>query len=199
MSAQPEDPNNWEFPVLEAGASLTRCAAHSGGARVSWNAFLEGLSRSRACREALTRRLVGLPYQEVFWETPPVTQASADQAFEFVALDAPLRSAANPTPFAEFLTAGAPVVMFANLSGDALLVVPGDLGDGTQYSYLLSFLRSSGVAQMHAFWGAVGTALRERLDSRPVWTSTSGGGVPWLHVRLDDRPKYYNHRAYVVR
>ncbi|MFY0533025.1 DUF6940 family protein [Nannocystis pusilla] len=24
-----------------------------------------------------------------------------------------------------------------------------------------------------------------------VWLSTSGSAVPWLHVRLDARPKYY--------
>lgn len=30
----------------------------------------------------------------------------------------------------------------------------------------------------------------------PVWISTSGLGVPWLHVRIDDRPKYYQHAPY---
>jgi hypothetical protein len=29
-----------------------------------------------------------------------------------------------------------------------------------------------------------------------VWLSTAGAGVPWLHVRLDDAPKYYGHAAY---
>ncbi|MGI9175867.1 MAG: DUF6940 family protein [Rhodothermales bacterium] len=24
-----------------------------------------------------------------------------------------------------------------------------------------------------------------------MWLSTAGGGVSWLHVRLDSRPKYY--------
>lgn len=30
----------------------------------------------------------------------------------------------------------------------------------------------------------------------PIWLSTSGLGVYWLHVRLDTRPKYYNHDEY---
>ena len=30
----------------------------------------------------------------------------------------------------------------------------------------------------------------------PVWTSTSGLGVYWLHVRLDSRPKYYQHQPF---
>lgn len=26
--------------------------------------------------------------------------------------------------------------------------------------------------------------------------STAGAGVRWLHVRVDDRPKYYHYRPY---
>ncbi len=32
--------------------------------------------------------------------------------------------------------------------------------------------------------------------TNPVWLSTAGAGVSWLHVRLDDRPKYYGHGPY---
>lgn len=35
-----------------------------------------------------------------------------------------------------------------------------------------------------------------RLGVRPVWLSTAGMGVSWLHVRLDARPKYYGFAAY---
>ena len=42
-------------------------------------------------------------------------------------------------------------------------------------------------------------ALLQRLGARPVWLSTAGGGVDWLHVRLDDRPKYYRHREWRQR
>ncbi|MFO1021395.1 MAG: hypothetical protein U0903_11970 [Planctomycetales bacterium] len=31
---------------------------------------------------------------------------------------------------------------------------------------------------------------------KPVWLSTAGAGVPWLHVHLDDQPKYYSHAPY---
>ena len=31
------------------------------------------------------------------------------------------------------------------------------------------------------------------LGSQPLWLSTAGGGVDWLHMRLDKRPKYYRH------
>ena len=39
-------------------------------------------------------------------------------------------------------------------------------------------------------------AVAARLSDRPLWLSTSGAGVAWLHVRLDDRPKYIQHAPY---
>ena len=48
----------------------------------------------------------------------------------------------------------------------------------------------------HALWRTVGEAVSERITDRPLWLSTAGGGVAWLHVRLDSRPKYYGHTPY---
>ena len=42
----------------------------------------------------------------------------------------------------------------------------------------------------------VGGAVQRRLGTKPVWLSTAGAGVSWLHVRLDDRPKYYGYAPY---
>jgi len=39
-------------------------------------------------------------------------------------------------------------------------------------------------------------AMQSRIGDRVVWLSTAGAGVPWLHVRLDDRPKYYHYGPY---
>ena len=39
-------------------------------------------------------------------------------------------------------------------------------------------------------------AMLDRIDDRPVWLSTAGMGIAWLHIRLDDRPKYYGYREY---
>ena len=47
-----------------------------------------------------------------------------------------------------------------------------------------------------ALWQAVGEAMARRVGSKPVWLSTAGAGVSWLHMRLDDRPKYYAHSPY---
>ncbi len=34
------------------------------------------------------------------------------------------------------------------------------------------------------------------ISDRPIWLSTAGGGVAWLHVRLDSTPKYYGYAPY---
>ena len=45
-------------------------------------------------------------------------------------------------------------------------------------------------------WQLVGAAMQRRLNTKPVWLSTAGAGVSWLHVRLDDWPKYYGYTPY---
>merc|ERR1712079_797856 len=44
-------------------------------------------------------------------------------------------------------------------------------------------------------------ALIDKMDTTtdPWWFSTSGDGVAWLHMRIDPRPKYYNHVQYKDR
>ena len=34
------------------------------------------------------------------------------------------------------------------------------------------------------------------LSDQPLWVSTCGLGVYWLHVRLDSFPKYYRYAPY---
>ena len=49
---------------------------------------------------------------------------------------------------------------------------------------------------MLELWAAVGVAVKEALGEQPLWVSTSGLGVYWLHVRLDSSPKYFQHTPY---
>ena len=133
------------------------------------------------------------------WETPPITAATANQPFEFVLLDSPgLARAADEDAFAEHFRAarGRSVIEFANLGKDAIMVVPCPVGPTAAYGHLAAFVRLAPEPQRDALWQSVGEALARRLSSRPVWLSTAGAGVAWLHVRLDDRPKYYGHAPY---
>lgn len=135
-----------------------------------------------------------------FWEHPPLTRAHLDKPAEFVLLNAPGLDGirADPSAFREPLR-NAPegrIATFPNLGGDATLVVPRPVGGADRYGHLGDFLRHAPVEQVLELWRVTGRAMTEALGQAPVWLSTSGLGVPWVHVRLDSHPKYYQHRPY---
>ena len=143
--------------------------------------------------------LTDAPFPAFRWETPPITIATADRAFEFVLLDSPyLACEPDPSAFAEHF-ADAPrgaVVEFPNLGNDAIMIVPCPDDSLSDYGHLAAFLRNASESQQHSLWELVGNAMHRRLSTKPVWLSTAGGGIAWLHVRLDDRPKYYGYAPY---
>jgi len=166
---------------------------------LSWSEVLQHWRRDPGFADAFTEMLAAMPWPAFRWETPPLTTQRLDTAFECVVVDSPgLSAAPDPAPFAEHLRRAGerPVVSFSNLGGDAVLVVPCPLADTSAYAHLASFVRHAPRAQQRALWQAVARAMQQRVGQRPVWLSTAGGGVAWLHVRLDNRPKYYAHTPY---
>jgi hypothetical protein len=143
--------------------------------------------------------LADAPFAAFRWETPPITTATANRPFEFVLLDSPgLASNPDVDAFAEHFggAAAGGVLEFPNLGNDALLVVPCPNGPLSAYGHIGAFVRKALEPQKHALWVLVGAAMQRRLGTKPVWLSTAGAGVSWLHVRLDDRPKYYGYKPY---
>jgi hypothetical protein len=134
------------------------------------------------------------------WETPAITDATGDRDLEFVLLDSPeLVRAPDELAFADqFRSASVDerVLTFPNLGNDAVIVVPRGVVAKEAYVHLGAFARRAPGEQVHELWRAVGKAMAERLGEKPVWLSTAGMGVAWLHVRLDSRPKYYGFAGY---
>jgi hypothetical protein len=159
---------------------------------------LRGWQRDAGFRSRFSSLLADVPCSAFRWETPPVTIASVSQPFEFVLLDNPsLARRSGPKAFAEHFNAGeAGVIVFPNLGGDAIMVVPCPLAEASAYGHLAAFVRLAPESQRHALWQSVGKAMMRRISVKPVWLSTAGAGVSWLHVRLDDRPKYYGFGPY---
>jgi hypothetical protein len=170
-------------------------------AALSYADALGAWEEDAAFRAFFIDLLAGAPFEAYCWETPPVSAATAGRDFEFVLLDSPnLAGKLDSESFAnQFAAAGdKPVIGFSNLGRDAYLVVPCPRGGTTDYGHLAAFVRSASEEQKHALWRAVGATMLERLGDRRIWLSTAGGGVAWVHVRLDSRPKYYGFRAYAV-
>jgi hypothetical protein len=161
---------------------------------------IQGWRDDPTFRSLFNAALADAPYAAFRWETPPVDHESTTRPFEFVLLDSPrLARAPNPDAFAEHFdrSPGKAVLIFPNLGGDALLIVPRPQVDRSAYGHLAAFVRGAPESQRQTLWRLAGESMLRRLNhDRPVWLNTAGGGVSWLHVRLDDRPKYYRHRPY---
>lgn len=180
------------------------------GGQLCWQGAIDALADG-SLGPYLDRLLAGSPHAGAafYWETPPLTAAlAAKTMFEFVTKAAPSLEGITPdsgpflVPLASQCTAGgSPVATFPNLGGDAQLVVPCAVAGVPEasYAHIAAFTRGVPAEQRHALWRQVGAALKETVDKRgaaPTWVSTAGGGVNWLHVRLDSSPKYYSHSPY---
>jgi hypothetical protein len=159
---------------------------------------LTGWREDAAFRLLFNSWLADSRYPAFRWETPPVITATLSQPFEFVLLDSPnLARHPDPEAFAEhFDGASSEVLAFPNLGGDAIMIVPRPLTKPEAYGHLAAFVRFSPEQQRQSLWHTVGEAMAKRVGEKPVWLSTAGAGVSWLHVRLDDRPKYYGYVPY---
>jgi hypothetical protein len=194
-------------------ASLAFCAeplagcgfqihALEGGRVVSYQTWLARLREDPSSTAAFTACLAALPLAAFAWECRAVTSADLGVAVQMVAIDSPALAGvpADPTPFAQQLSAasGRQATVFENLGGDAQLLVPCAVAERACYAHLASFVRGAPAAQLQAFWRELARAVEARLQTRqrPLWVSTAGLGVSWLHVRLDDRPKYYRHTPF---
>jgi hypothetical protein len=193
----------WNFDTEELTDGTLHLRAECGGKPAAFADVMRSWRTDAAFRAAFNAVLAAAPFSAFRWETPGVTAATLIRPFEFVLLDEPgLAQRPDPEAFAEHFRGAAaaePVVVFPNLGGDALLVVPRPVVGDTAYGHLAAFVREAPGAQRDALWYAVGEALARRVGPKPVWLSTAGAGVSWLHVRLDDRPKYYGYEPYRTR
>ena len=180
----------------------TRFRARLGSSVASWAAVIEALANDGSFRARFSDRLAGSSLEAFFWECNPVSAATTDRPFEMVLVGAPALGRMTPSSeaFDEHLGRSAPesIRTFANLGGDARLVVPTALVGDEAYPHLAAFVRRAPAEQVDALWQATAEAVSARLTSRvaTLWLSTSGLGVAWVHVRLDSRPKYYTHRPF---
>ncbi len=174
-----------------------RYSLHEDGANLSVRDVLTRWINDAAFRLFFNHLLADAPFSAFRWETPAVTTALMEKPFQFVLLNSPsLERQADPAAFAEHIREAEWVVAFSNLRGDASLVVPCAREGNERFGHLAAFTRSAPADQCDALWSVVGNAMLQSIGDQPVWLSTAGMGVPWLHVRLDSRPKYYGYQPY---
>lgn len=193
-------PWNAEIDTLDRGR-VVRARIHRDGSPAPYAQVIEGWRCDARFREVFAEVLADAPFRAYFWETPPVARDTVTRPFEFVLVDGPALAGMPPDPdaFARYFAAAGPeadVATFDNLGRDAVLVAPTPRASADSYPHIAVFSRTAPKARQHAFWQAVGQAMTSRLGDQPLWLSTSGLGVAWLHARLDTRPKYYTFDPY---
>ncbi len=189
----------WTTRSLElADTFRLRFAVDYDSRPATYAEVLNGWQADAGFRTLFNSLLAEAPFAAFRWETPSVAAAAMTRPFEFVLLDSPsLARRPDPGAFAEhFSDDNTGVVTFHNLGGDAIMVVPCLVAEPLAYAHLAAFVRLAPERQRHALWQSVGAAMSRRISAKPVWLSTAGAGVSWLHVRLDDRPKYYGFEPY---
>lgn len=192
----------WSLEVLPGDGRVRRWAVLRDGERRPHRRWLEALRDDADARGVLTEALRAAPFRAYLWETPAAVPGDDDTTAEMAVIDSPSlgRTRTDSSAFAQaFRAANGSIATFANLGGDAVLVAPHPV-HAPGSPHLAAFVRSASERVVDALWTAVADAVSEWLAAhhRPVWVSTSGLAVPWLHVRLDSVPKYYAYRAYAT-
>ena len=163
---------------------------------------IAGWRDDAAFREFFIVELTATRWPGFFWEMPPLESAVLSQPFECVLIrrDALARMRADDRDFAMHLRGPDTIAVFPNLSGDAFLIAPRRIANAECYGHIAAFLRDAPREQQHALFHTLAREIDIRLAALPYrfWVSTSGLDVPWVHVRLDSTPKYYQHRPYRV-
>jgi hypothetical protein len=184
----------------DANGRVIHFRFEQGGIPLSYRQILDLWSDSDEFTADFCACLAEVPFDAYFWETPPLWQSNLDQPFQCVVVNSPALAQlrADQQPFqAHFSQAQhRQVLTFPNLGHNATLVVPTPRQGPFAYAHLASFLRRAAIDQQLALWRGVAAAMQQRINAKPVWLSTSGLGVAWLHLRLDDQPKYYSHAPY---
>ena len=190
----------FELRVETVSAGITKYSILSEGGPLQFDQVTALWQNDVNFRLYFFQALTASSYVAYRFETPPVSRQTYSRLFEFVLIDSPwLDVAQDQSPFSEhFKRTDAAVVEFENLGADATLIVPCPLGSDTAYAHIAAFMRLAPESQKHLLWQMVGRCIMNKLGTQPVWLNTAGGGVDWLHIRLDCRPKYYVYPQYKV-
>jgi hypothetical protein len=210
-AGQPNSCEKSRLIPLPLGFTVTRLVTPDG-VRLSWHKHGVALSRaealltlrdSPAAGESFGAALASLGFDGMYWECAVIGPSTLRSEFECVALRADHfgHCTADRHAFADQFAKARPddqVVYFPSLGGASRLVAPLPLGDMNAYGHIASFVKRAPPSQVSAFFALLSAQALRRAQTKPVWISTAGDAVAWLHGRLDNRPKYYQFKPYIA-
>jgi len=200
--------------VEEIKGNFKRFATFDRSTPVSIDEWIELLSSpNHVVKFVQVIKEASSEYPAFFFETKGVSSGSASKQFEFVLVNS--KSLHNFTQrgsdfdaFKEHFQSAnrediaATSVSFPNLGRTSTLIAPKPMQPLQDvYSHIGRFIRHAPQNEIMFFFQLVGKQYRKILNEsrgqdKSVWLSTSGLGVAWLHMRIDDRPKYYTFKSF---
>lgn len=178
----------------------TKHKIKNNGRYLSYSEWIDSMLSSEEEIVTFNQCLADSKFKAFFWEVKPVNLQLMNQEFEFVLVDSISlqRIVSDNSNFKKYFTKNDMTVNFPNLRGDAELIVPVPIFTETKYVHIAEFVRTAKPKQLVDFWKNVVIAYSNKINDQLKWLSTSGLGVHWLHVRIDSKPKYYQHLAYKI-
>lgn len=195
----PKNHNMFNTTITTLSPTVKQYKIYQKDKQLTYAQVLDLWKTSADFRTFYNNLLAESSFEAYFWENPSITTSTVSQLYEFVLVNSSALIGIKPSQQAFSTFFNKPqngVVTFENLGKNALLVVPSPIVDDSAYPHISAFVRNAPIAQYQIFWQQVGHSIQQRLSTKKLWISTSGLGVYWLHVRLDNRPKYYQYRPY---
>ena len=190
--------------------SVVRFSLFKNEAQLTWEEVITLWEQDANFRTFFASILQSSSYSAFRWETPSVSWETSSRPFEFVLINSPrLTRSPDRKAFADYFSASkfdadkteqphqnSRIAVFPSLGKDSMLVVPSPLNPDTRFVHLAEFMQRADANLIDSFWQIVGATVKQELNENPIWVNTAGGGVAWLHLRIDTRPKYYKHLPY---
>lgn len=188
----------WKAVEIDSSDEHLKFIIREGNNPVSVGTFLKRLRDSKPFREFYTCILADSGFDAFFWENKPFTANTLSDPYECNLVQSTYLANQRPDKktFREYFDDKKEIVYFSNLGNDAQLIVPVPKSQTDDFTHIGRFLREAGKNQIDSFWKMVANETLKRISDNPVWLSTSGLGVYWLHVRIDTYPKYYQTEEY---
>jgi hypothetical protein len=161
--------------------------------------FFELLTISSQFRQTIIDLFANYDCDSVYWEFPPYYANAQHLNAEFTFVNTKGFGKANINAFVEYFDKSInEIVVFPNISKDALLISVSDNKNNEYDSHIMNFMKyHPSVETKHNLLKTIGeNMLCHTNNAGPIWLSTSGKGVQWLHVRISTTPKYYKCVAY---
>lgn len=167
---------------------------------LSYSSFLTLLSFNSFILTNILKKF----HSSFYFECIPINKENLNNIiFEFMIIKAPELDylQLDQNSFQNKFILNEKVISFNNLGGDASLIVPcPNKNESNEYMRNIhTFITHASDDLIELLWKKVAEVMIQRLEDnidQPIWLSTCGNGVYWLHVRLDSYPKYYSWVPY---